>query len=342
MRPLRDWISTLFAETPAPERILFRVDAGRVEGLSYGHVARCLALARTARAVWGSRSLFLMRDHPEGVGYVVQAGWEVRTIPTLQPIGEEDEPVLSAVESFQPDWLVLDLPYAGLKVAWLKPLRRAGKRVLFIDDARFTYPEVDVYLNSSLLAPSRTRIEPGRQTRRLLGPEYFIFDDTLLVEFPVRSNGLVNVVITCGGSDPTGLTLKILQRLVRQDWKGVIFRVILGPGFGSSEEAARLVEKRAGGFELVHSPSNLIPYLRGADLTVCTGGRTMSELLYLDQRFLPISTADHESEAIEALLAAGLIKTGLTRWQADDFIVYLLELISDIGENDQTIPAAQA
>ncbi|MBW2619486.1 MAG: hypothetical protein JRC92_11485 [Deltaproteobacteria bacterium] len=342
MRPLKDWISTLFAETPTPERVLFRVDAGRVEGLSYGHVSRCLALAKTARAVWGSRSLFLMRDHPEGVDYVVQAGWEVKTIPALQPIWDEDEPVLSTAESFQPDWLVIDLPYPDLKTAWLKPLRRAGKRVLFIDDARFTCPEVDVYLNSSLLAPNRTRVEPGRQTRRLLGPDYFIFDDSLLAEPLVKSNGLINVVITCGGSDPTGLTLKMLQRLVRQDWNGVTFRVILGPGFGSNEQAARLTGKRAGGFELIHSPPNLIPYLRGADLTVCTGGRTMSELLYLGQRFLPISTADHESEAIEALLTAGLIKTGLTRWQADDFIVYLLELINEIGMGGRASAAAQA
>jgi len=283
-----------------------------------------------------------MRDHREGVDYVVQAGWEIRTIPTFQPIWEEDEPVLSAAESFQPDWLVLDLPYPDLKAAWLKPLRRAGKRVLFIDDARFTSPEVDVYLNSSLLAPNRTRADSGRQIRRLLGPDYFIFDDSLLAEPPVRTSGLVNVVITCGGSDPTGLTLKILKKLVQQDWKGTIFRVVLGPGFGPGEEVARLAGKRAGGFELVHSPSNLIPFLRGADLTVCTGGRTMSELLYMGQRFLPISTADHESEAIESLLAAGLIKTGLPGWQADDFIAYLLELISETEIGGQVGTAAQA
>ncbi len=329
MRPLSDWIGSLFAEGSVPKKILFRTDAGRIRGLSFGHAARCLALARASRAAFGAECLFLMRPHAEGQAFVSQFGWEVWPLPVDSGAAGEAKATRLALERIKPDWLVIDLPYPDC----LPPLPRRPKTwVLFIDDARFACPKgVDVYLNSSLLAPQRLKAVLDPRVRCLLGPDHFIFDEALLSDPPLRSDGLMNVLVTAGGSDPTGLTLKVLEALRAQRWPGVLFRIILGPGFTETEEAANLIRGRAREFELVNCPDNLMPYLRGCDLAVCAGGRTMYELVYLKKNFLPLATAAHEKEAVRAFVQAGLTGSDLVEWRRDAFIKELNKLITGTG-----------
>ncbi len=334
-RPLTDLIASLFGE-PRPKTILFRVDAGRVPGLSFGHAVRCRALARAAARAWGTRSVFLMRDYPEGLAYMAgQERLEVWSFSAQVGTLAEIEETLNAAAAINPDWLVIDLPYDELNLDYLAGMRRFGVRVLFIDDARFSCPaEVDVYLNSSVLAPGRFGRPANPDTRLLLGPEFFIFDEESLADEPVRTEGVVNVVVTLGGSDPTGLTVDVIRGIVsRPSWPGYFFRVVLGPGFGQPEQAVELSRRRAKEIELASNPANLTPYLSGSDLAVCSGGRTMYELLYLGRRFLPVATSPAEAEAIGAFVDLGLIEFGLTDRNIDKIMEWLQQ------GPDRTTPA---
>lgn len=270
-----------------------------------------------------------MRDYHEGITHALKAGQMVNKIPLKFSQNEENEMLLRVVRDFKPEWLIVDLPYHGIDTSYYKHLKEKGVKILFIDDSRFITPDVDVILNSSVLARRKTKPDKGKNIRCLFGEEYFIFDDTKInSNCLIRTEGVFNVLMTFGGSDPTGLTKKVLESLMYESFSNLFFRIILGPGYNNTNVVKQLINGRKKQFEIIVNPSDLMPYLLGCDLAICTGGRTMYELLYLDKKFFPISSADHETEVIEEFLRQGLVNDGITEWQPGLFISKFKRVLS--------------
>ena len=320
MKPLQEWITELFDRAP-PRHVLFRVDAGRVPGLSFGHLSRCLLLGKFIQEHYGCACLFLMRDYEEGIRYASQAGVEVETFPSNITFQFETEEILKAVGEHDSDWLLVDLPYRNLDTSYFISFQKRGGRVLFIDDFRFENPGADIYLNSSILAPARVQVPIDDRVRYCLGPQYFIFEP--LVQTVIERNGchdIFTVLLTFGGSDPIGLTQKIVSELLKSEWPDVEFQLILGPGFIEDSADKKLFQKWEERYAIVRQPSDILPYFLESDLVVCAGGRTMYELLHLKKKFIPIATTEIEAEAINEFRRQGLITHGLPSWEATSFI----------------------
>ena len=139
MKPLAAWLDDLFAGT-APSVVAFRVDAGRRPGLSFGHLSRCLLLARTLLRERGVRSVFLMRDLADGASFAREKGMRVAVWPEGQDQETERRTVLDALTLEGADWLVHDLPYPEVDDGLFSACAALGVRTLFIDDARFVVP----------------------------------------------------------------------------------------------------------------------------------------------------------------------------------------------------------
>jgi spore coat polysaccharide biosynthesis predicted glycosyltransferase SpsG len=317
VKPLKEWIQNLFAEDP-PRRVLFRVDAGRVPGLSFGHLSRCLILSRVIGELFGSEKLFFMRGYDQGIRHARDRREHVRTLPIETPVPEEGEAVLKVCREFRPDWVIVDLPYADLETSYFPVLRNRGAKIFFIDDFRFTNPGADVVLNSSILAPDRTATAGDMGTKFLLGPDYFIFNESRNGP-AIAKEGARNVLLTFGGSDPTGLTLKVLEALVSERWPDVYFRVILGPGYADLNSIKAVLSVRESCFGIEENPPDLVPFMRGCDLAVCAGGRTMDELHFLEKTFVPIATSDIEGEAVKEFIKRGLVPAGMVTWDPSEF-----------------------
>jgi spore coat polysaccharide biosynthesis predicted glycosyltransferase SpsG len=319
VKPLKEWIQRLFAER-YPRKVIFRVDAGRVYGLSFGHLSRCLVLSKTIKSLSGCESIFLMRDYAEGVNHACLSGEKVRTIPLNISPAEESEALVGIYRETGADWLVVDLPYRDMDTSSFPTLREQGGKILFIDDDRFINPGVDAILNSNILAPTHMEKVPAGETGYFLGPDYFIFDEDAGKGPPVYSSGYLNVLLTFGGSDPTGVTIKVLDALLTRNWPETFFRIILGPGYEDPGAVKELLKGKEGQYVVEVNPPNLISYLLGADLTVSAGGRTTYELLHLNRRFLPIATSESESAAVAALERHGFVPDGMTCWDQERFL----------------------
>ncbi len=294
-KPLQEWICQIFDN--APSKVLFRVDAGRVGGLSFGHVSRCLILSNVLQEQFDTKSLFLMRDYEEGIAYIKATFKHIQTIPLQLTYELESQAIQDNIEDFQPDWLIIDLPYYDLNLSYLSQIRGKNVKVLFIDDSRYKVPPVDVYLNSSILAKKEILQPPEKSTKFFLGPEYFIFDENLLSTGIIYKNKYFNIAVTFGGSDPTGLTLKVLKSLLAKNWPEFCFWIIMGPGYKDVEQTEVLIKDRIN-FQTVRNPGNLISYLQGCDFAICAGGRTMYELIYMGKSFFPIPSAKHEEAPV--------------------------------------------
>ena len=156
-------------------------------------------------------------------------------------------------------------------------------------------------------------LRPNRDnTIYLLGTDYFIFEPPNEIA-PVRTPECCNVLISMGGSDPTGKTIRVLEALLAQQWPETVFRVILGPGFNDTVNVRNCIEGRSE-FVLCINPPDLLPYLLGCDWAVCAGGRTLYELTCLGKAVLAVATTPIEADAVRAFKRRGLIAAGLSCW----------------------------
>lgn len=296
---------------------MIRVDAGRLRGLSYGHVYRCLDIARELWDGWGCEATFLMRGHEEAQDFSRGFGFGVEFFdPTADP--DRDAAVTArTAKSLGRGWVLLDLPYEWLDEKYVETLRKAGLRVVMIDDARFDDLGCEGYLNSSILAHGRmTKRGPGK----LLGPDYLPFRPQRLAnrERVLAGGGRPRVGLTFGGSDPTRITPCVVDALLSDAGGGADFLLVLGPGYGPDEQ----LEGRLSGhgeWRVLRAPENLLAELAGCDLVVCSGGRTMYELYHLGIPFLPVATTPQEAEAISEFQRQGLVTGCLVAWDVQDF-----------------------
>ena len=335
-RPLLEWIHLPFVNDPVPEKILFRVDAGRIWGLSFGHLSRCLTLSGAFRKLYKSENKFLMRNYPEGIRHATNAGQNVQIMPVELSRKEEREQILESIKEFHAEVLVVDLPYHDIDTSYFRELRKTGLKIIFIDDCRYMVPPVDVYLNSSLLSKRMVQGKIDNKTMLFLGSEYFIFDESLLNDKPVRKDGNINVVITFGGSDPAGLTIQAVETLLLTEWLNCYFWVILGPGYKGIDEIQNLLEK-SDNFQIVDNPYNIIPFMQGCDICICAGGRSMYELVYLKKNFIPIPSAKHEKDVIKETKKLKLNKPGSRHLLSESIFTKLLETMNPLINNVEAV-----
>ncbi len=328
MMLLREWIRRVF-DKDCPRRFVFRVDAGRIRGLSYGHLVRCLVLSDTFRELYHSKNVFLMRNYEEGINYAVQASQTVKAIPRDSGAADERAAILDIVDEFRPEWVIIDLPYLHTDISYFPDLRAKGVKIFFIDDSRFISPQADVLLNSSILAFKRTKKVYGF-TQYLLGPDFFIFDEFLKEPIFKEKDDFFRVAMSFGGSDPTDLTRKALKVILKQQWPGIAFFVILGPGYKETDSVRSMIRGKEENFKIIVNPVNIIPFFQRSDLVVCAGGRTMYELLHLNKKFLPIASIEHEAEAIAEFIDRGLADFGMMKWEPEDFMMNMKRLCKGI------------
>jgi len=305
---LKDLIACLFEGHGIPKKVFFRVDAGRIEGMSFGHLARCHILSKALKDYWNVETSFVMRNYTEGINNALAL----------------DEKVLS-IDARNSDWMrsvtdtiIFDLPTGPLQNE-LNIAKEKAVWTIILDDLNNKVTWADVVLNSSILAGPTFYPE---NARLLLGPDYLILNEQFQEVSRKRrkQDGGFSVLITLGGSDLTGLTLNVLKALTKNDYCGFVFNVILGPGFKDNGD----IDKVAGCFpdkiNVFRNPPDLLPFFVECNLAICAGGRTLYELNALKVPTIAISSIEHEMITIKAFKEKGMILGGLNKWDECDFL----------------------
>jgi spore coat polysaccharide biosynthesis predicted glycosyltransferase SpsG len=258
-----------------------------------------------------------MRDHADGIEHAQNAGQEVRIMPEKLTNQQEQELILIYTEQFGADVMVIDLPYHDVDTSYFTYLKKKGMWTIFIDDARYISPDADVILNSSILAVNKTR--QVKNIRYLLGPDYFIYDEPQRSKHSWKRGETLNVVVTFGGSDPAGLTLRVLESLSKKQWTNVAFKVILGPGYTDHQLVKKCILKILNSIQIFSNPPDLYPFFLDCDLAICSGGRTLYELHALQVPTFAIASIEHEIPVIQGFLERNMVVAGLQSWNEQEF-----------------------
>jgi len=262
------WMAERLLRQP---RVLFRVDGSSAVGM--GHVFRSLAIADALRGLTRADVAFLMSaDHTEGVVTVSRAGYAVRVVGD-----RKEETFLEHIRDFAPEILINDLP--ALDRSYLAALSHLGATTVNLVD---TIDDLDTTGQYAQVIVSVMNDERETPEGFYGGPRYAIlrehFRDQPKKEVRERP-GLV--LLSFGGSDPQGLTLKAARALGALD-ASVDVVAVAGPAFAFRREFEALSAQLPRRIPLINEAGGHIAELMlEADLMVGSGGMSVYEIAAL-------------------------------------------------------------
>ncbi len=279
-------------------RVLFRVDGGAEMGL--GHVFRSLAIADALRENSRAETGFLMRsDPPEGLKVVASHGYPVFV---LGDAGLEN--ALGRVRDFAPDVIVNDLP--RIEAAWLQALAHIGAATINLVDTPddVERPEAYAQVVVSVMADERETPEGF-----YAGPSYAILREHFsgAPEKEIRERPR-RVLLTFGGADPQGLTVKAARALdvLPED---VELLAVAGPAFPWKREFEALATGLRHRVPLISGAGgHIADLMQDADLVVCSGGMTVYELAALGTPAVVLGQNAREEQRMRAFARHGTLR----------------------------------
>ena len=256
--------------------------------IGYGHLNRCLSLARTFKKKrWNikfnilgdSSSTRIIRKNKFG-------GSSYYTFNNLL------KNTLSKTNGyFKTKIILLDITHESI----LSKKNKLIQLIHFIKKNSFKLIIIDSFGSSSLnhmlnkinieidilIIPYFSSLKPPENAKlKLIGPKYFIFSKYYMKLKKRKINRLAkNILVTCGGSDPKKITTLILESLSKIN-KSLNIKVVIGPLFKDSfTKKLNLIRfKNKQIVTFIHNPSHLRDHMLWSDLTISTSGLTKYEL----------------------------------------------------------------
>lgn len=263
-------------------RILFVAAASNEIG--FGHLNRCLSLA-TYGQKHGADVSFLVfgnasaeaRLNTAGFNYVLLEESKMHNIDGVQSDGVQADVVIT--DLFFPGFFVTTTPSL-----LFRHLRSLGRLLVAIDVlgdgsivGKLPKIEVDMVVSPYVMPCINTSEIPWRYLQgseyALLGTEYVNLPKRLQRTFANR------ILVSCGGSDPNGYTIKVLSGLETVQ-EALEIRVIIGPLFHPNlrAELENLAIRSRHRITLLMAPPTLLNEMLWCDLAICASGLTKYEL----------------------------------------------------------------
>ncbi|MDR3358987.1 MAG: cytidine 5'-phosphate N-acetylneuraminic acid synthetase [Desulfovibrio sp.] len=265
------------------ERLLLRrhivfVVAG-YPAIGLGHVFRALMLAHEISS--HKISFVCTRQSELAVESIARKDYKI--------VRQGSEPLADTVLSLRPDMVVNDI--LNTDVLYMTPLVAAGARCVNFEDEGPGAEMADVVINALY--------ESGENTGRLrCGPEYFCLRDEFVGaarnDLRPRAN---TVLVTFGGTDSQNFSrrvLDIIEPVCRA--RDIAIRLVAGPGYAHRQDMEEHLKKLANPLlEFTWATNVMSRMMEGADLAVCSAGRTVYELAHM--RVPAVVAAHHGREA---------------------------------------------
>lgn len=257
------------------EKLILRCDGSRRMGL--GHLARCAMLASNLAP---GRSRLVCREDPLVRRFIEERGLEALFIPST--CGEEDETEFIASLAARDGAQFVVLDRRDNIREYVAGLARSGLFVVDIEDRGEGRNEAHILIDCHIWPGSADSAFTGRALCGF-GPDWALLDPRYAraaaclnrASSAERLTGVRDIVVSLGGSDPSGLTATVLSQLDRVNGD---FRINLaaGPGVDCSDLKCRFHELR-----VLRGLRSLDEVFSGAQLAVAGGGVTMLEALCL-------------------------------------------------------------
>lgn len=311
--------------------VLLRCDGSHDIGL--GHVARCLALAGELKTRRNCRVTFAMRNGSLGMEVVRREGYLVAAPDEVGQRFDYSAWMSDAIGYADARAVVLDTR-DDLPRGVLDDARRRGILIVTIDDPSDRRLAADLAFYPPVPQVRGMKWE-GFTGELYTGWEWVVLRKEFADRPPKITGTRPCILVTMGGSDPGGITLKAVSALdlLVEDFETV---VVLGRGFSGDAALNELLAGARRSYRVIRDVSDMAGVLSQADVAVTSFGVTAYELAALGVPAIYVClTEDH------AISAGMFEKEGLavnlgsySTVSSGDIAVAVQELIHDPGKRD--------
>jgi CMP-N-acetylneuraminic acid synthetase/spore coat polysaccharide biosynthesis predicted glycosyltransferase SpsG len=313
------WMAERLLRQP---RILFRADGSSAIGM--GHVYRSLAIADALRTVSQADVGFLMcADHGEGVITVSRHGYPVRVAKDSRV-----ETLLEHVRDFSPAILINDLQ--RLDTDYVRALSHLGATTVNLVDTLDDLERTEHYAQVIVSVMGEDRETPEGF---YAGPEYAILRSHFHGKRKLVREEPRLVLLSFGGSDPQGLTLKAARALEALDPELEVVAVA-GPAFSYRREFEELQPRLSRKIPLINEAGGHIADLMlEADVVVCSGGMSVYEIAALGTPGIVLGQNAREDRRMREFARHGTVEYLGLGIEVEDASLHarLASLLGDVG-----------
>lgn len=304
-----DW---LFAEASLRRRRIAFITIGtRARGL--GHITRVMTLMESMAA--HVAKVFCRPEDDLAIARLSDAFFPFEVVPEVD--------LARALRRFGPDIVIHDELDTHADV--IKAERAAGYGVVCFEDRGTGAEHADLVFNALHAADES---DPARG--RFSGPDAYILRDEFRMSSPAPSRQRVeNVLITFGGTDPAGLTERVLRAL--HGHVDARLTVVAGKGLADFDALERLCDElgRDGSEITLHRDiARMSDVMQTADLAFCSAGRTVYELLHMQVPAIVLAQNDVELRHVFAGPENGCLNLGLGAHASAEAIVAAYHALS--------------
>ncbi|MDU5079760.1 hypothetical protein [uncultured Tissierella sp.] len=272
------------------KRIVIRTLGGRKIG--YGHFYRCLSLAKAIRLLDKDIDItFIINEELENL--IANTGFKFIISSDLK----KDYKIMDKLNI---NLFIFD-SYLGNNEYLINVKEKT--KLMLIDDNNDIYDSSipDIIYNGNIHAESLGYSDIEGQLK-LLGPKYLVMKEEYWDNNTDLNSNKDGILITTGGTDEYGITLKILEEIKDLDIK---IKIIIGPGY-TYDYIKKIEEIKMENVELIYKPNSLKRYIASSKLVITAGGSTVYEVL--SQRSIPIifSIADNQDLICKELSDIGI------------------------------------
>jgi spore coat polysaccharide biosynthesis protein SpsF len=276
---------------------LIRCDGGGDFG--YGHVKRMVALARSLRDREGIGAVFAVNGTPDALAPIRSAGFEVLVI---EPAGDADT-LRTLIETRKADMLICDMR-DGLGRAELERLARNVAITAVIDDSSKRRLAADVAYFPPV--PQAFLLDwTGSDCVARIGWEWALLGLGKAKVKPRAHAPRPTLLVTMGGSDQFGLTLRTARALSKLD---PVFRArfVIGPGMADGARTAGAIARLAPNFETIEGAGDLAVEYASSDAALSTFGVTAYELAAYGVPAVYLCLNEDHAQSASAFEQAGM------------------------------------
>lgn len=286
--------------------VIFRADANSTIGM--GHVMRCLSIADAFKDV-GADITFVLADS--------NASYRVRDRGYNTVVLNSDYADMDSELFLWPqidcDYLIVDSYNVTEKYlrALKKKVNETGGKLIYIDDVyAFPYP-VDILINYNVYGniDSYNRLYIDNRPGFITGLEYAPLRKVFRgLENKTQPTNIRHILISTGGSDELGVTLRIMKFLL-EDNSGLkdkyVYHFLIGSMNTSKDEIKRM--SMSVDNTIIHENVNdMKSLIQTTDLVVSAAGSTLYEVCACGVPLITYVVADNQIQGAEGFEQLGM------------------------------------
>lgn len=286
--------------------------------IGYGHLTRCAGIAQALQECDVSTVICL--DGPECESYAR------RSFPSLQFQVCDWQANLDKTIAIAE--IVLIDTYASLDERFTSLSEHSRARIAYIDDTvRRDYAAGTAVIDWTIDV-ERTGMHKHRpDVIWLLGLSYAAMRREFWEIRPYTvKRELQSIAISMGGSDVRNLTGKIVNQL-RNEFPGVKFEIIVGPGFADEIRSLRGDEDTVLHHDL--DAAGMVEILQSSDLCIAAAGQTLYEIARVGIPSGSIKVAENQNEDVQGWNRIGAIRY-CGAWNDDDLLARICSFIKEM------------